>query len=77
MRKDPAPHPNLKTDNILSVTLVTAVTGIQHTLFASRIFGTGEEACVLTIGRQRLRNVVTAVTAVVVPEAGRTRAALT
>jgi hypothetical protein len=46
--------------------MVTAVTDIQHTLFASRALGTGEVARDLTIGRQSLGKVVTAVTEVIV-----------
>jgi hypothetical protein len=56
--------------------MVTAVTDIQHTYFASRTLGTGEVARVLSIVLEPLRKVVTVVTEVTALEAGRTRAAL-
>jgi hypothetical protein len=60
-------------DNVL---LLTTVTNMQSTLFASHTLGTGEVARVLSIDLVPLPNVVTVVTDVSVPEAGRTRAAL-
>jgi hypothetical protein len=63
-------------DNVLLITRITAVTDMQSTLFASRTLGTGEDACVLTICREPLGKEVTVVTQVILPEAGRTRAAL-
>jgi hypothetical protein len=63
-------------DNALLVTRITTVTNMQSTLFASYTLGTGEVARVLSIDLEPLRNVVTVVTDVSVPEAGRTRAAL-
>ena len=46
MSKEPAAHPNPKTDNTLPVTMVTAVTDIQSILFTSHRSGTGENAYV-------------------------------
>jgi hypothetical protein len=63
-------------DNVLLITMVTGVTHIQHTRFASRTLGTGEVARVLSIDREPLRKVVTVVTEGTALEAGRTRAAL-
>jgi hypothetical protein len=63
-------------DNVLLVTRITTVTNMQSTLFASHTLGTGEVARVLSIDLEPLRKVVTAVTEVTVPEAGRTRTAL-
>jgi len=46
--------------------MVTAVTDIQHTHFASRVLGPGEAACVLAIGREMVGTEVTVVTEVII-----------
>ena len=60
-------------DNVL---LLTTVTNMQSTHFASHTLGTGEVARVLSIDLVPLPNVVTVVTEVTALEASRTHATL-